>query len=354
MGLLQTLGTGQGYLKAGFLGFQSSGKTRTAVELAIGTRAYFGLEGPVAMFDTEAGSEYIARIVQERTGKELVGMRSRAFDHLMGVAQECEASGVSVLIVDSITHVWVELGRARLAQVNKTLRDKNRTPRTKLEFQDYAPLKDRWSAWTDWYLNSALHVIVCGRAGYIWDFEADEETGRKDLVKRGIKMKVEADFGFEPSLLMEMEREQVEGRDGKFSLQRRVYVIKDRFGIMDGQTALDPSFDFFKPHVAMLKPGTHAPVDTTTQSDLGVDDSGDDKWARDRKVRTILAEEVQSELVSAYPGLDGRSKAKKIEILKTSFGTGSWTAVEAMSEERLRAGLATVRTLIHGEPPADG
>ena len=26
MGLLQTLGTGQGYLKAGFLGFQKSGK----------------------------------------------------------------------------------------------------------------------------------------------------------------------------------------------------------------------------------------------------------------------------------------------------------------------------------------
>ena len=45
MALSQTLGKGQGHLKAGFLGFQGSGKTMTATLLAIGTRRHFKLAG---------------------------------------------------------------------------------------------------------------------------------------------------------------------------------------------------------------------------------------------------------------------------------------------------------------------
>ena len=353
--LLTVLGTGQGYLKAGFLGFQASGKTRTASELAIGTRAWFKLEGPIAMFDTEAGSEYIAQLVKARTGVDLLGFRGRAFDDLMQLAQECQAAQVSVLIVDSITHVWQEAMDARLQQVNKTLRQKNLPSRTRLEFQDYAPLKALWSRWTDWYLNSPMHVIVCGRAGYTWDFEKDEESGRRELIKTGIKMKVESEFGFEPSLLVEMEREQIpDGRGGHgFRLQRRATVIKDRFGIIDGATAIDPTFDFFQAHVARLTPGAHAPVDTGVKTDLGVDESGDDRWARERKDRTILAEEIQGELVAAYPGQDAESKRRKADLIFTAFHTRSWTKVESLPSDVLRKGLGQIRVASHGEPPAD-
>jgi hypothetical protein len=52
--------TSAGHLKAGFLGFAKSGKTHTAVELALGTRDFLKLTGPIAMFDTERGSEYWA------------------------------------------------------------------------------------------------------------------------------------------------------------------------------------------------------------------------------------------------------------------------------------------------------
>ena len=50
---LQSLGKGQGYLKAGFLGFPKSGKTFTSFRLAFGVRKHFGLKGRIAMFDTE-------------------------------------------------------------------------------------------------------------------------------------------------------------------------------------------------------------------------------------------------------------------------------------------------------------
>src|SRR5262245_48093468 len=104
MALLKTLGTGQGYLKAGFLGFQKSGKSYTAAELAIGVRQFFKLAGPIAMFDTEGGSEYLAGRIKQQTGADLVGVRSRAFDDMVAFGHECVAAGVAVAIVDSVTH----------------------------------------------------------------------------------------------------------------------------------------------------------------------------------------------------------------------------------------------------------
>ena len=118
MGILQKLGTGQGYLKAGFLGFPKSGKTYTAAKLALGTRKFFGAKGPVGFFDTEGGSEYVSGMIKKESGESIVGLRSRAFIDLMAVAQECETSGVSVLIVDSITHVWRELCDPYLPHIN--------------------------------------------------------------------------------------------------------------------------------------------------------------------------------------------------------------------------------------------
>jgi hypothetical protein len=44
-------------------------------------------------------------------------------------------------------------------------------------------------------------VIICGRAGYEYDYFEDDE-GKKQLEKTGIKMKAETEMGFEPSLLV--------------------------------------------------------------------------------------------------------------------------------------------------------
>src|SRR3990167_5284434 len=275
MGNLQKMGTGQGYLKAGFLGFPKSGKTYTAAKLALGTRKFFGAKGPVGFFDTEGGSEYVSGMIKKESGESIVGLRSRAFIDLMAVAQESETSGVSVLIVDSITHVWRELCDAYLQQVNERLANQKRSPRRRLEFQDWAAIKNQWSQWPDWFLNSKLHVIICGRAGFEWAFEDHEisATGetKKELVKTGVKMKVEAEFGFEPSLLVEMER--IQNIENK-TMAHRATVLGDRFGIVDGKSADNPDFDFFKPHIELLSKGSHAPIDTAVKSDFGIDEIG--------------------------------------------------------------------------------
>ena len=140
MSKIKKLGTGTGYLKAGFLGFPKSGKSYTAGVLACGVKKHFSLEGPIVMFDTEGGSDYIAPLVKKLGGGELVGIRSRAFDDRMAVGKEALEMKAAVLIVDSVTHPWRELCDAHLEAVNRVLKSKNRSPRTRLEFQDWASM----------------------------------------------------------------------------------------------------------------------------------------------------------------------------------------------------------------------
>lgn len=349
---LDELGTGQGYLKAGFLGFQKSGKSWTAIALGIQCWKFFGSKGRLVFFDTEGGSEYVAGMVRRLTGRALLGKRTRAFADLMTVTRDLQED--DIFIVDSITHPWRELCESHLASVNKMRAKKNLPPRAKLEFQDYSALKQKWSDWTDFYLNSRVHIIICGRAGFEYEMETNEETNKKELVKTGVKMKTESEFGFEPSLLVEMERQQMLG--DKTEIVHHATVIGDRFNVIDGKQisfrgglaeakAVEAVFEFFKPHIALLMPGGHAPIDTALKTDTGVTEDGDAEWQRERRTRTILCEEIQGEIVAHIPGQSAEDKKAKSNLLLEIFGTRSWSAVENMDSEALRKGLE--RTKAH-------
>lgn len=369
MKLLTTLGKGQGYLKAGFLGFQGSGKTYTAVMLAAGVRDAFGLKGPIAFVDTENATEYVAPLVQKMTGLDLVGLRTRKFDDLIGVANECADAGVSVLIADSMTHFWRSLCDSYLAGVNqrreRAARAKgwNFAPRLTLEFQDWGQVKGEWARWTDCYLNLPLHIIICGRAGYEYDMEVNTETNKKELVKTGVKMKTEGEFGFEPSLLVQMgcEQEPDQEHKGRFIQIRTAQVIKDRFAVIDGKTFGFPGRDgdkkaelkevmaAFGPHVQMLKPGAHSTVPTNVVP-MDVSEEGDAQWARERREREIICEEIQGAIASAIPGQGADDKKRKADLLLNVFGTRSWTAVQGMKSDSLRSCLRKLHDAL-GERP---
>lgn len=350
--LLTVMGKGQGYLKAGFLGFNKSGKSWTAMLLAIGTRAFFKLDGPIAMYDTEGGSEYIARQVRKHTGKDLIGVRSRSLADLIAMARECERSGVSVLLADSMTHPWREVCKSYLDEVNRLRERRGKAPRKKLEFQDWGQIKELWAPWTDFFLNSRLHIIVCGRAGYDYDYELNDETNQRELIKSGIKMKTEGEFGFEPSLLVEMERVQDLSGDYPKILHRAV-VIGERFGVIDGKMADDPTFEFFKPHLEMLTPGAHAPIDTESRTVIAADDAGDSDWNSEKRERAILCEEIQGLMVERWPGQTADEKAAKLALLEQVFDTRSWTKIETMQSANLRSGLNLIRAILRPNPKSE-
>jgi hypothetical protein len=339
VGLLKPA-SGGSYLKAGILGFAKSGKTHTGMlELALGTREFFKLDGPAAMFDTEDGSAYLKDRVKERTGHDLLVVKGRSLEDLLATTKECIELGVSVLVVDSITHVWREVCEAYLEEVRRAARKKNWREPDRLEFQDWGKIKTMWARWPDLYLTSPLHIVVCGRAGFEYDFETDER-GKKELVKTGVKMKVEGEFGFEPSLLIEMERLWVDGE--AHEMMNRATVIGDRFDALNGKQCDKPTFKFFEPHVAKLSPASHAPVDTKVKTKFGLDENRADDRKREMDRREILAEKITAALSMA--GMAGQSaddKKARAETFKKYWGSTSWKEISertasAVMEQALR------------------
>lgn len=343
MGILQKLGTGQGFAKVGMLGFPKSGKTYTATLIALGIREHFGLKGPIAMFDTEGGSEYVAPTIR-KAGVEFVGVRSRSFGDLIAATQEAEAEA-SVLIVDSITHVWRELCDAYMKRINELRAAKRQPLRTRMTLQEIMATKELWSPWPTLYLNSKLHIIICGRAGFEWDHVENEETGERELTKTGVKMKVEAEFGFEPSLLVEMERVQ-NLADGQTRLLHRATIIGDRFNVIDATQCDNPTYEFFKPHMDLLRAGAHAPVDANVKTDVPVDDDGNTEWQREKRERAILCEEIQGLLMKAWPGQTAAEKKAKAEAIESAFQTRSWTKVESLNSATLRDGIERIKSIV--------
>lgn len=329
--------TGGSYLKAGILGFAKAGKTHTAVELAIGVREFFKLDGPIAMFDTERGSDYWKSRVEARTGKPLLVVKSRALSDLIGTVEECLAGGISVLVADSITHVWREVCAAYLAEMQAAAKRRGWREPDALDPGDWGRIKQKWSAWPDLYLNSPLHIIVCGRAGYEYDTETDER-GRRELVKTGVKMKVEGEFGFEPSLLVEMERDW---SGDPPEMVARARVIGDRFDVLNGKSCDQPTFEFFRPVVELLQPANHTPVDTSIKTVFGLDETKTDDWKRERDQRVIVSEKISSAFKLAL--LDGKGaedQRRRVEAMARYFNSTSWTEIsERTPSPVLAAGL---------------
>ena len=316
------------FLKAGLMGFAGSGKTYTAAKVAIGLSRQIGDGKPVAMFDTETGSDFLIPKFNE-AGVELLVAKTRSFSDLLAFMKE--ADGVaSVAIIDSISHVWKELLDAYTKKLNR---------RNGLLFQDWGPIKSEWQGFTDAYLNSQLHVIMCGRAGYEYDFEEDE-GGKKQLVKTGTKMKAETEMGYEPSLLIEMER--VPRDNGQKGWHHRATVLKDRTDLMNGASILNTTFESFAPVIGFLNLGAHHVGVDTTRSSEDLFDSPDSRSDRKRKVEITL-ELITDTLVEG--GIAGTAKADKeaqIKQLKAAFGTSSWTAIKNMRLEELEAGHRTL------------
>lgn len=343
MGLFRLAENQTAYLKAGFLGFGGSGKTYTAGLMAKGV--YERLKAakldpkPVFMVDTETGSDWLVPLFKE-WGIPLYVSKSRSFADLLEGVKAAEANG-SFLIIDSITHFWNDVQES-YKKVNK---------RTKLRFQDWGPIKATWHQFTDAYLNSQLHIALCGRAGYEYEFTTDDD-GDKQLEKTGTKMKAETDMGYEPSLLVEMVREaKPQENGGKKKVQGQLwdhvaYVLKDRSTKLEGARLVNPSFEDFKPHFDRLNiGGSHVGVVAGTGTEKFFEPGSDRNFLERKKKVEILMEEIQGEIVAAFPGQSADEKAAKVNVIHEAFGTRSWKALEDMSPESLQKGLEVVQAV---------
>ena len=348
MALLQKAELEMAYAKIGILGFSGSGKTHTACLIAIGLAKLIEAK-QVAFYDTETGSDWVIEMF-EKENIEMMRAKTRSFSDLVAIRKECISSKIPILLVDSITHPWRDLMESY--KKKKDIR--------KIAFHHWDDIKGEWDKqWASPFLNTPLHIIICGRAGFEYDYDFDEE-GNKDLVKTGTKMKTESEFGFEPSLVIEMERttkakeelleisRQAERNKKKKQEKQaftpsigshwihRAHVLKDRSRRLDGQVFDDPTFEAFYPHVEFLNlGGEHFGFDPERDSQDRFDSEGRPDWKVRKAKKEIYLEEIQGVMVSLWPGADKDSKKTKADFTDLVFNTRSWKAVETMSPEEL-------------------
>jgi hypothetical protein len=353
MGLFKEAKNTMAFAKVGISGFAGSGKTRTATEIAIGLHKALKSKKPVGFVDTETGSDFVLPIFK-RHGIRLEVSKTRAFKDLAQVMKEAP-SLFDIMIADSVSHFWVDIVESYRKKKNVT----------RLAFQDWAILKPMWNNdFATPYVTSPLHLIVCGRAGFEYDyFEGDD--GKMELYKTGTKMKAEAEFGFEPSLLIEMDRiknpdateeyKTAKTKDAKMKAAKRLgeerafvrmaTVLKDRADIMDGAVFYNPTYEDFAPHWQAINiGGEHKPIEAGDSTDL-FDKEGKPQWKRDQERAQIILEEIKAEYDKYLPGTSADIKKARILIAEKVFRTPSWSALEGMPLNILEPGLRRMRTI---------
>lgn len=339
MSILKPAKNRQSFAKIGLYGSPGSGKTRTSTEIAIGLHKKIGSVKPIAIFDTEPAFGFMLPLFNKAGIEILISDESRALVDLMTFMDEAEAIS-DIVIIDSISHVWRDAQDSFLTRVNKTRKANGRKALASLEFQHWKPIKAAWAAFTDRFLSSKMHVIICGRAGQVYEYQdKDDGSGKKELISTGSRMATEKELGYEPSLLIEMISDREDGKITNVAL-----VQKDRSDTINGKEIRMPKYSDFESHFKALNlGGDHfSSMDQRDSQEMfkDADESGFDGELRQR---TIYCEEVSELLKKYYPSQSVEDKQKRMDLIEKHFGTRSWTAVEQMKSGQLRTKLNTLR-----------
>lgn len=339
MSMLKPASNRMAYAKVGIYGTAGSGKTRTASEIAIGLHKAIGSQKPIAAFDTEPAFSFVLPMFQAAGIELLVADESRALVDLMKFMDEAEKA-CDIVIIDSITHVWRDAQESFLARLNQTRKSYGKKPLPALEFQHWRPIKAAWADFTDRFLSSKMHVIVCGRAGQIYEYQdKDDGSGKKELISTGTRMATEKELGYEPSLLIEMVINRENGR----SINTAV-IQKDRADKINGHEIAMPNYAKLSAHFKALNiGGQHFESMERRDSTAMFPDADESGWDAEKQRRTIWAEEIAELMKKHFPSQGVDDKQKRADLLERHFETRSWTAVESMPAARLEAAFYTMR-----------
>lgn len=364
MSMLKKAENKMAYAKMGIYGEAGSGKTVTAALLAIGLHRFAKLTKPVAMFDTEPGASFIKPLFDLAGIGFMVYDESKALKDLLRFMDEAEQE-CSVVIVDSITHIWRDVQESYIKKINEARAENHKTPITSLEFQDWRPIKSAWGVFTERYLSSKVHCIICGRAGSIYRYQTNERTGKKELITDGTKMATEKELGYEPSLLIEM----IKHREKK-KIINRALVEKDRSMQYNGNEVdfldtdlkkwlannkeLPKPFQTFIRHFEALNlGGEHFGSMAGKDSSDMFNADGEDNWSAEKRQREIWCEEIKALFVEhRLDGTAQEAKQRRLSLIKQVFGTGSWIAVESMNSEKIKDGFMQLKAIL-GAPVID-
>lgn len=227
----------QARLKVGLYGPPGSGKTFTSLLFAEGLAKLRGKR--VAFVDTERGTDFYAQAVAERQ------VHPKAFDFdclytksLAEVDAQIRAldpEEYGVVVIDSISHLWDAAIEAYEGQM---------TAADTIPMHAWGKIKKPYKALLAYLIASPFDVFILGRQKNIFEDDGGQ------LRKVGVGMRAEGETPHEPHICFRMECRQDEADTTKSV--NLMYVEKDRTGILQGKTKVNPSFSDIEPLLPLL------------------------------------------------------------------------------------------------------
>jgi hypothetical protein len=267
-------------LRLGMSGPAGSGKTYSALLIAS------GLGGRIGMIDTEHGSgDLYADLLPE--GYDVLQLTPPFTPaRYIEAIHALEETGVSTIIVDSLTHAWSGEGGS-LDRQGK-IADKSGN-----SWQAWRQVTPEHNALVEALLQSSCHIIATMRAKTEYVQEKDERTGKQVVRKIGLAPIMRDGIEYEFTTFLELD------------VHHMAFVGKDRTRLFDGA--------IFMPNVE------------TGRQLLAWLDSGEDIQVP----RNVMPEEQKAELMEAI------NRADTLDDLFQAFSTAYRAAVALPDSEAL-------------------
>lgn len=312
------------FIKASFGGFAGSGKSRTASEFVIGAYKQLGCTKPVLFIDNEKGSRFLIPLFQKAGIQTLVKDTINLADVLKSF-EYLNSNEIDFLFIDSLSKIWYKYVR--------DYRENNK--KQFMTLQDWGKILPSWQEqFADKFVELSGNCVFTGRGGYTYDME-ENEKGKKEFVKSGVKMKMAGETPFEPDLNIWMDINQ-RVVDDKPEVWREALILKDRSGLIDGMSFNNPTYDAFKPVIDyLLAMPIGGVAGSSDESNLAPVES--ESWYKERDEREIQLELIKDLFTkNDLGGTSADTKKQKILITEKVFGTSSSKALEKMDSFTLK------------------
>ncbi|PQL91666.1 AAA family ATPase [Apibacter adventoris] len=194
-------------LRLGLSGASGFGKTKSALLLAYGMT---GDWSKIAVIDTENSSASLYSDLGNYNVLDLSVPYSP--ERYIQAIELCEKSGISVIIIDSITHEWS--GTGGCLEIHEKLGGR---------FQDWSLVTPRHQAFINKILQSSCHIITTARRKVDYSLDV-ASNGKTKVVKHGTKEITREGFEYELTVNFELINDK-----------HLVKASKDRTGLFMNQ-----------------------------------------------------------------------------------------------------------------------
>lgn len=227
-------------IRLGLSAVSGGGKTYSALLIASGMTEW----EKIALIDTENGSGDL----YSHLGAYNVLPLAAPFtpEKYIKAIQECEAAGMEVIIIDSITHEWD--GKGGIIDIHGSM--------TGNSFTNWATVTPRHQAFINAILECKTHVITTVRRKQ--DYEISRDANNKQKVEKvGLKEITREGFEYEVTCNLELD------------VNHNCTSSKDRTGLFTGKPPFVPSAETGREILAWCEQGVESTkVDTVSLPEL--------------------------------------------------------------------------------------